>query len=68
MTDTDLQTTDASKRGLSAMLLPQLRGLAGELGIKGISGMRKGDLIDAIRAQQGGAPKANAPAERSRAE
>ncbi|MFC0313479.1 transcription termination factor Rho [Gordonia phosphorivorans] len=65
MTDTDLSTPDAAKRGLSSMLLPQLRGLAGELGIKGTSGMRKGDLIDAIRTHQGGgagrAPKADAP-------
>ncbi|MCK0440126.1 transcription termination factor Rho [Gordonia alkaliphila] len=46
------------------MLLPQLRGLAGELGIKGTSGMRKGDLIDAIRTHQSGgaARKAAAPA------
>nr|WP_228461741.1 transcription termination factor Rho [Gordonia spumicola] len=52
------------------MLLPELKSLAGELGIKGTSGMRKGDLIDVIRAhQQGGrpaaaknaAPKADAP-------
>ncbi|WP_226995856.1 transcription termination factor Rho [Gordonia phthalatica] len=44
------------------MLLPELRALAGELGIKGTSGMRKGDLIDVIRAHQhGGAAKAAAP-------
>ncbi|EGD56686.1 transcription termination factor Rho [Gordonia neofelifaecis] len=36
------------------MLLPELRGLAAELGIKGTSGMRKGDLIDVIRAHQHG--------------
>ena len=68
MTDTDLSTPAAAPRGLSTMLLPQLRGLAGELGIKGTSGMRKGDLIDAIRTHQSGgaarkaaAPKAKAP-------
>ncbi|WP_290849913.1 transcription termination factor Rho [Gordonia sp. (in: high G+C Gram-positive bacteria)] len=45
------------------MLLPELRSLAAELGIKGTSGMRKGDLIDVIRAHQhGGAPKAAAKA------
>ena len=44
------------------MLLPELRALAGELGIKGTSGMRKGDLIDVIRSHQhGGAPKSAAP-------
>ncbi|GAA4748045.1 transcription termination factor Rho [Gordonia alkaliphila] len=64
MTDTDLSTPAAAPRGLSSMLLPQLRGLAGELGIKGTSGMRKGDLIDAIRTHQSGgaARKAAAPA------
>ncbi|WP_344784107.1 transcription termination factor Rho [Gordonia caeni] len=46
------------------MLLPQLRGLAGEMGIKGISGMRKGELIDAIRARQQNAP--DAPTARTR--
>ncbi len=36
------------------MVLTELRALAGELGIKGISGMRKGDLIAAIQERQGG--------------
>ncbi|SDE48146.1 transcription termination factor Rho [Rhodococcus tukisamuensis] len=45
--------------GLSGMVLAELRGLAGELGIKGTSGMRKGDLIAAIKDRQGGAPAAN---------
>ncbi|XOZ90190.1 transcription termination factor Rho [Nocardia testacea] len=44
------------------MLLPQLRALAGELGIRGTSGMRKGDLIAAIKENQAGRPAA---AERS---
>ncbi|MFC9552561.1 transcription termination factor Rho [Rhodococcus sp. NPDC056960] len=48
--------------GLSGMVLTELRTLAGELGIKGISGMRKGDLIAAIKERQGGsaAPAATA--------
>ncbi|WP_213250029.1 MULTISPECIES: transcription termination factor Rho [Gordonia] len=37
------------------MVLTELRALAGELGIKGTSGMRKGDLIAAIKERQGGA-------------
>ncbi|MBS4104236.1 transcription termination factor Rho [Tsukamurella paurometabola] len=54
---------DARRRsGLNGMVLAELRGIASELGIKGISGLRKGDLIAAITAQQGGgaatAPKA----------
>ena len=36
------------------MVLTELRALAGELGIKGTSGMRKGDLIAAIKERQGG--------------
>ncbi|RYU10080.1 transcription termination factor Rho [Nocardioides iriomotensis] len=36
------------------MLLPELKQLAGGLGIKGAGGMRKSQLIDAIRAAQGG--------------
>ncbi|MGC4934638.1 transcription termination factor Rho [Gordonia sp. DT30] len=74
MTDTDLITTPASadsspeagstapktrtRTGLSGMVLSELRALAGELGIKGTSGMRKGDLIAAIKERQaGGSPK-----------
>ncbi|WP_440712272.1 transcription termination factor Rho [Gordonia sp. FQ] len=44
------------------MLLPELRTVAAGLGIKGISGMRKGALIDAIRAQQSGGAANTAPA------
>ena len=43
----------ARKGGLSAMLLPELRQIAGGLGIKA-TGMRKGDLIEAIKAAQSG--------------
>src|SRR3954464_2561682 len=41
------------KGGLNAMLLPELKQLAGGLGIKA-TGMRKGDLIEAIKAAQSG--------------
>jgi transcription termination factor Rho len=41
--------------GLSGMLLPELKQLAGGLGIKGVAGMRKSQLIDAIKAAQSGA-------------
>lgn len=40
------------------MVLTELRSLAGELGIKSISGMRKGDLIAAISERQSGAASA----------
>ncbi|MFC4377658.1 transcription termination factor Rho [Nocardia halotolerans] len=56
--------TDVARSGLTGMLLPQLRALAGELGIRGTSGMRKGDLIAAIKENQAGAPaKGDKPAE-----
>ncbi len=42
--------------GLSGMVLPELRELAGQLGITGITGMRKGDLIAAIKERQGASP------------
>jgi len=41
------------------MLLPELKKLAGELGISGTSGMRKGDLVTAIREKRSaGSPDA----------
>ncbi|WP_277874484.1 transcription termination factor Rho [Rhodococcus sp. SMB37] len=43
------------------MVLVELRALAAELGIKGTSGMRKGDLIAAIKEKQGSGAQ-NAPA------
>ena len=43
----------ARKGGLNAMLLPELKQLAGGLGIKA-TGMRKGALIEAIKTAQGG--------------
>ena len=55
--------TDVARSGLTGMLLPQLRALAGELGIRGTSGMRKGDLIAAIKENQaGGSAPAQKPA------
>ncbi|WP_280354522.1 transcription termination factor Rho [Nocardia otitidiscaviarum] len=54
------EQTDVARSGLTGMLLPQLRALAGELGIRGTSGMRKGDLIAAIKENQSGGAKAAA--------
>jgi len=39
---------------LNTMVLPELRALAGKVGVKGVSGMRKGELIAAIRERQSG--------------
>ncbi|MEU8897140.1 transcription termination factor Rho [Nocardia sp. NPDC048505] len=60
--------TDVARSGLTGMLLPQLRQLAGELGIRGTSGMRKGDLIAAIKENQAGKSASAAPAKAEKAE
>lgn len=39
------------------MVLPELRKMAAEMGLKGVSGMRKSELIAAIESKSGGAPK-----------
>ena len=39
--------------GLATMVLPELRALANEVGVKGTSGMRKNELIAAIRERRG---------------
>jgi transcription termination factor Rho len=55
--------TTGRRKGLSGMLLPELQTLAGDLGITGTAKMRKGELIEAIQAKQGGGSKASsAPA------
>ncbi|SDC51333.1 transcription termination factor Rho [Actinokineospora iranica] len=46
--------TPKRRAGLSGMVLAELRELAGELGIPSTAGMRKGDLIAAIKERQGG--------------
>ena len=66
MSETDLVSTEAApaprkRGGLTGMVLAELRQLAGELNISGTTGMRKGDLIAAIKEKQA-APSAAAPA------
>ncbi|OAP28989.1 MULTISPECIES: transcription termination factor Rho [Amycolatopsis] len=59
-------TAAAPKRragGLSGMVIAELRQLAGELGVGETTGMRKGDLIAAIRERQGKSKKRAAAAE-----
>ncbi|MGO3430086.1 MAG: Rho termination factor N-terminal domain-containing protein, partial [Cellulosimicrobium funkei] len=61
MTDTiDTATSSATAAGgtarngaLSTLRLPELQALASQLGVKGTSKMRKGDLVDVIRARTG---------------
>lgn len=51
-----------ARRGgsLTSMVLPELRAMAKEIGVEGASGMRKGELIAAIRERRG---EANGSAE-----
>ena len=71
MTNTD--NTAANQGELTALRLPELRKIAGELGLKGTSGLRKGELINAISSARSGgntstaAPAANAPEEQQAA-
>ena len=44
----------ATGGALTGLRLPQLQALATQLGVKGTSKMRKGDLLEAIRSHQGG--------------
>jgi transcription termination factor Rho len=58
--------TTKRRAGLSGMVLAELRELAGQLGITGTAGMRKGDLIAAIKERQGSSSGGSAaPASRS---
>ncbi len=49
----DTSSARAKSGGLNSMLLPELKQLAGGLGIKGTTTMRKSALVDAIKAAQG---------------
>jgi transcription termination factor Rho len=62
-TETPVKTpTGQSGRGgggLSGKLLPELKQIAGGLGIKGASSMKKAQLVDAIRSAQSGTAAAS---------
>ena len=71
MTDTIDATPVATSRkrggsGVEAMLLPELKQLAASLGIKGSSSLRKGALVDAIKAAQSGGETPQAGGTRKR--
>ena len=52
-----MTTTDnGAPRNLAAMRLPELRKLAADLGLKGVSALRKGALIAAITNASGDSP------------
>ena len=81
MTDTDIITAEdsapdkpsqapvnppAESGSLATMVLPELRAMASRAGVKGASGMRKSDLIAAIRdSQNGGGSHGGADAARA---
>jgi transcription termination factor Rho len=71
VTETSASSAGKAKRGgdnVSSMLLPELKQLAGSLGIPGASTMRKGDLVAAISDKTGAgrsAKRDQAPAEKS---
>ena len=51
----------AKSGGLSSMLLADLKSMAAGLGIAGAGSMKKAQLVDAIKASQNGAAKADVP-------
>ena len=55
----------ARSGGLSSKLLPELKQIAGGLGIKGVSSMKKAQLVDAIRAAQSGQARQSGQAEQA---
>ena len=56
-------TEKDTTQDLSALRIPELRLLAQSMGIRGLSGLRKGELIDKINAAGGGAGTKEAAAE-----
>ncbi len=63
------QKTGRAGAGLSSMLLPELRKVAHDMGLTGVSSMKKSDLVSAISAAQAGGtpPAATGRVKRSRA-
>jgi transcription termination factor Rho len=53
----------ARRRGLTGMVLAELRALAGQLNISGTTGMRKSELISAIKERQGAGDAGRGPSE-----
>ncbi|WP_195909173.1 transcription termination factor Rho [Microlunatus sp. Gsoil 973] len=51
--------------GLESLVLPELKQIASQLGLKGTAGMRKGQLIEAIQAAQSGSSAAGQASRRS---
>ena len=58
MTDTDTTATAGGPENLAALRMAELRAIASEKGIRGISAMRKHELIEAIKTGAPGQPRA----------
>ncbi len=57
-----------SGTGLSSLLMPELQKIAQTMGIPGAGRMRKGQLVEAIEARQGGGPRQETGAARQRSD
>ncbi|MDO4610140.1 transcription termination factor Rho [Corynebacterium sp.] len=58
MSDTDTTAQDKGQDNLAALRMPELKAIAAQKGIRGVSAMRKSDLIAAIQGHGGAAKKA----------
>ncbi|MDZ7576552.1 MAG: transcription termination factor Rho [Candidatus Nanopelagicales bacterium] len=63
ITESEQASQSPRGNGTAGMLLPELRKLADELGISGVGGMRKSDLVQAITDRQGSPAKDRGDAE-----
>nr|WP_026166114.1 transcription termination factor Rho [Corynebacterium mastitidis] len=50
-----------SEQNLATLRIPELRAMAAQMGLKGVSGLRKSDLIDAIQGRGSRAARRSAP-------
>jgi transcription termination factor Rho len=66
--DPAVNASTSGGSGISALRLPELQAMAAQLGVKGTSKMRKGDLVAAISAARGGGSSRTAALEPRRAE
>ncbi|WP_194861894.1 Rho termination factor N-terminal domain-containing protein, partial [Dietzia sp. SYD-A1] len=60
MTSTETHSTPPQGAALAAMRLADLKSLAQQMGLKGLSGKRKSDLVAMIDAARGGRSQAAA--------
>lgn len=66
--DAPAAAAPARRGALTSLVLPELRALAKEIGIEGASGMRKGELVAAIKERRGDSSSKTAEAKNGTAE